>query len=293
MTETVTANAATHRKTAFVLAGGGSLGAVQVGMLKALAEHGLKPDMIVGASAGAINGAYVAACPDVEGVRALEQLWLTTRRRDVFPMNLRTVTRLLVRRDFLLSSDGLLSLIERNLPYRRLEEAAVPIHVVTTDFLSGANIVISSGPAAAAIVASCAILAAFPTVNIAGRHLADGGIASNTPIKVAAALGARRIIVLPTGHACALRLPPYGAIASALHGLSLLVVGQIVKELETLDSAVQFHVVPSLCPVATSAYDFSQTAELIERAAAQSRAWLAAGGLEHSDIPDALRPHDH
>ena len=281
------------RKTAFVLAGGGSLGAVQVGMLKALAELGVRPDLVVGASVGAINGAYVAARPGVDGVKELERLWLTTKRRDIFPMSARTITRLLVRRDFLLSNDGLLTLIRSNLPYRRLEDATTPIHIVTTDFLTGATIVKSSGPAAEAVVASCAIPAAFPTVPLDGRHLADGGIASNTPITVAAGLGAKRIIVLPTGHACALKTPPYGAIASALQGLSLLVAGQIVKELEALDASVTFHVVPSLCPVSNSAYDFSKTGELIERAAAQSRDWLASGGLERSDIPDALRPHDH
>ncbi len=293
MTSTQAALQTGARKTAFVLAGGGSLGAVQVGMLKALAEHGVMPDMVVGASVGAINGAYVAARPDVEGIGNLERLWLTTRRRDIFPLSVRTLTRLLVRRDFLLSNDGLLALIKAHLPYRRLEDAPIPIHVVTTDFLTGATIVMSSGPAAEAVVASCAIPAAFPTVHLGGRFLADGGIASNTPIKAAVDLGARRLIILPTGHACALRTPPYGAIASAMHGLSLLVAGQIVKELETLDPSIDFHVVPSLCPVANSAYDFSRTEQLIERASQQSRAWLLGGGLTRSDIPDALRPHDH
>ena len=72
------------KKTAFVLAGGGSLGAVQVGMLKALAAHRVVPDLIVGASAGAINGAYVAARPDTSGIQELERLWTTTKRSDIF-----------------------------------------------------------------------------------------------------------------------------------------------------------------------------------------------------------------
>jgi NTE family protein len=280
-------------KTAYVLAGGGSLGAVQVGMLKALAAHGLKPDFIVGASAGAINGAYAAARPDVEGISELERLWTTTHRRDIFPFNARTLTRLLIKRDFILETGALQSLIERHLPYRRLEDAPVPIHIVTTDFLSGEMIVLSSGPAAQAIVASCAIPAAFPSVQIGKRHLADGGLVSNTPIKLARDLGATRLIILPTGHACALKLPPTGAISSALHGLTLLVAGQIVKELETLDAGCSFHVVPSLCPLGTTAYDFTHTRALIDRAEEQARDWLNAGGLERCDIPDALRPHSH
>jgi NTE family protein len=250
-------------KTAYVLAGGGSLGAVQVGMLKALAEHGVRPDIVVGASAGAINGAYAAARPDVEGIRELERLWMTTKRRDIFPFNARTLTRLLVKRDFILETGALQELIGRNLPYQRLEDAPIPIHIVTTDFLSGEMVVLSKGPAAEAIVASCAIPAAFPSVAIGKRYLADGGLVSNTPIKLARDLGATRLIILPTGHACGLQLPPTGAISSALHGLTLLVAGQIVKELETLDVDCDYHVVPSLCPLGSSAYDFRTPAHLL------------------------------
>ena len=154
--------------TAFVLAGGGSFGAVQVDMLKALIGHGVKPDLVVGASAGAINGAYLAGRPDVAGIQDLERLWLTTNRRDIFPLTMRTWVRVLVKRDFLLDPSGLLALIDRNLPYRHLEDAAVPIHIITTDFLSGAMRVLSTGPAARAVVASCAIPAAFPSIEIGG-----------------------------------------------------------------------------------------------------------------------------
>jgi NTE family protein len=259
------------------LAGGGSLGAVQVGMLKALVAHGIVPDLVVGASAGAINGAYFAGRPDAGGIAELERLRVTTKRSDIFPLSLSTLSRIFVHRDFLLSFDGLRALIMRHLPYERLEHAAVPIHVVATDFLSGELHALSSGPAAQAIVASCAIPAAFPTVEIAGRFLAAGGLTSNTPIRLARDLGAERLIILPTGHACGLARPPTGAIASALHGLTLLVAGQIVYELGTLDVACRFHAAPSLCPLETSAYDFSNTLGLIDRC----------------DIPGALRPHKH
>ena len=281
------------QKTAFVLAGGGSLGAVQVGMLKALAEESVSADMVVGSSVGSINGAYYAARPDRDGVAELERLWVTTKRSDIFPFGFRTLTRVIAKRDFLLSGDGLISLIERNLPYSKIENARIALHIVTTDFLSGEVVVHSSGPAARAIAASCAIPAAFPTMEINGRHLADGGLASNTPVKIAVQRGARRLIVLPTGYSCALRKPPQGAIASALHGISLLTTGQIVNELEVISEEIEYHVVPSLCPVTTSAYDFSQTRILIERAAIQTRQWLADGGLTKREIPDTLRPHNH
>lgn len=293
MTAAISDSCGATTKTAFVLAGGGSLGAVQVGMLKALMVHGVRPDLVVGASAGAINGAYLAGRPDRAGMADLERLWVATRRHDIFPLTLRRLARVLVRRNHLLEPDGLLALLERHLPYQRLEQASVPIHIVTTDFLSGEMHVISTGPAAQAVVASCAIPAIFPSVAVDRRHLADGGITSNTPIRLARDLGATRLIILPTGHACAAKAPPVGAMASALQGLTLLVAGQIVRELETLDTSCDFHVVPSLCPLGTAAYDFSRTRDLIDRAERSTADWLASGGLERCDIPDALRPHHH
>ena len=94
-------------KTAFVFAGGGSFGAVQVGMLHALVEHGVKADFVVGSSVGAINGAYFAGDPTMSGVTQLEKLWLSIRRRDIFRVDLRTAASFLWRRDFLMSSAGL------------------------------------------------------------------------------------------------------------------------------------------------------------------------------------------
>lgn len=280
-------------KTAFVFAGGGSLGAVQVGMLHALMERGVRADFVVGSSVGAINGAYFAGDPTIGGVRHLEKLWLGLRRSDIFPMNLRTAASFLWRRDFLVSSAGLRRLIETHLPYRLLEDAAIPVHVVATNLLSGDAVILSRGLASDAIIASSAIPAAFPPVSIEGRYLVDGAITSNTPVKVAVSLGARRLIVLPTGFACALQDPPHGAVANALHALTLLIARQLVFELEQLDSAIDFAIVPTLCPLIGSAYDFSRSAELIAVAAQSTLQWIAGGGLNRREIPGGLRAHDH
>jgi NTE family protein len=106
-------------------------------------------------------------------------------------------------------------------------------------------------------------------------------------------LGAKRLIVLPTGYACARETPPQGAIANALHALTLLMSRQVRSELESLDEGIDFHVDPPLCPLKGSPYDFSQTAELIERAAAGTDAWLADGGLERREIPHQMNAHKH
>jgi NTE family protein len=89
--------------------------------------------------------------------------------------------------------------------------------------------------------------------------------------------------------------PPSGAIAiaSALHAFTLLIARQVTYGLESLDAEIDFHVVPPLCPLIGSPYDFSHTSELIERAAASTDAWLANGGLERRIIPGQLRAHSH
>lgn len=283
----------THKKTAFVFAGGGSLGALQVGMLKALVARGVTADLVVGASVGAVNAAYYAGRPSVEGVAELEQLWRRMRSEDIFPLNWRALARFAWRRDYLVDARGLGNILDRNLPYAMIEDAAVPLGIVTTDFLSGLPVVLRDGPAAKAVLASCAIPAAFPPVRLGDRILADGGIASNTPVRAAVDLGATRLIVLPTGHACAMANPPPGAIASALHSLMLLISGQLVRDLEVLPDEIDFHVVPALCPLSVNPLDFSQTARFIDTLAAQTADWLEAGGLEQRRIPDTMRLHHH
>jgi NTE family protein len=280
-------------KTAFVLAGGGSFGAVQVGMLRELVAAGVVPDFVVGSSVGAINGAYFAGASTPEGVAQLEAIWRGLRRRDVFPVTWRGVLGLIARRDYLIDPVGLRTLLEQRLPYRNLEDAAIPIHVVATDVLDGGTVKLSAGPAAEAVLASCAIPAAFPPVRIGERRLMDGGVASNTPISTAVELGAGRVIVLPAGFACALESPPRGAIANALHGITLIIARQLVAEVQRFRERAEIVTVPPLCPLAVSPYDFSHAGELIERAAAQTRGWLARGGLGKHGVPEALRPHSH
>ncbi len=262
-------------------------------MLKALAEFGVFPDMVVGTSVGSINAAYLAGRPTLEGVNELEKLWLDLRRDQLFPFTLRSLARFVRRRDFLLDSAALYALIDRKLPYDRLEHAQIPVHIVTTDLLTGRTIVLSQGPAAAAIVASCSIPAAFPAVVIDGRFLADGGITSNTPVKTAADLGATRLVVMPTGYACGMTRPPQQVVASAIHGLNLMMCAQVVRDLEALPPTTSYHVVPSLCPLDVSSIDFSQTARLIDRAQRVAADWIAAGGLKTYSVPSVMRPHSH
>jgi NTE family protein len=281
-------------RTAFVLAGGGSLGAVQVGMLKALTAKGIVPDLVVGASVGAINGAYFATAPSSDGLARLERVWLGLQSTDIFPLSpVNSLLAILGRRDFLISPARLRALIESELPSERIEHAKIPCYVVATDVLEGTEVCLSTGPLAPALLASAAIPAVFPSVSIDGRHLIDGGVANNTPISSAVKLGASRIIVLATGLSCALEEPPRGAVALALHAVNLMVMRQLVSDIELFSRRAELIVLPPLCPIAVSSYDFSQTADLVHRAEAKTRLWLRQNGLQSRGAPDELLPHVH
>ena len=279
--------------TAFVFAGGGSLGSIQAGMLRVLAANGLVPDMVVGSSAGAVNAAFYAGYPTIQGVKQLENIWRSLRRQDVFPIAWRNLMGIARQGKYLVASNGLRRLCELHLPYRDCSAARMPLHIVATNMLSGGRVVISKGPVVDAVMASTAIPAAFAPVLIDGQYLVDGAISSNTPIKVAVACGARRLIILPTGYACALDRPPQGVVASALHALTLLIARQLLSELRELDPGIEYRIVPPLCPLSRSPYDFSSTGELIERAARSTEEWLASGGMDRRDIPHTMNTHAH
>ena len=145
--------------TAFVLSGGGSLGAVQVGMLAALEARGFRPDLLVGTSVGALNAAYLGAngC-DAEAVDGLAAIWRKLRHADVFPIDpLRQTLAAAGRRPSLCSRRPLRRLVEANLPITELEEARIPLHIVATDVMSGVEVLLSSGDAISAVLASAAI----------------------------------------------------------------------------------------------------------------------------------------
>jgi len=294
MAQIDTARHAGSSRTAFVLAGGGSLGAVEVGMLQALLEWGEQPSFIVGASAGAINAAYFAGDPTMDGVDRLARLWCALRRRDLFPVNWHNVLGILRRRDYLVDSVGLRALLERHMTYHRLEQAAMPVHIVASDMLTGEEVLLSTGSVVDAVLASAAIPGVFPPVQIDGRQLVDGGVANNTPISTAIRLGATRVIVLPTGFACAISHVPPGAIARAMHALSLLVSRQLVHDAEHYaGSSIELRIVPSLCPLHTSPYDYSAADGLIAQSKTCARQWLERGGLATGEIPGSLRDHKH
>lgn len=281
--------------TAFVLSGGGSLGAVQVGMLQALTERGHTPDLLVGTSAGAINAAYVAGHgTGKESLEVLASLWQGLRRNDAFPLSpARLLLGLLGRRPSVFSSDGLRRLLERNLPYALLEDAAIPVHVVATEFRSGEEVLLSSGDAVSAVLASTAIPGLHPAVERDGKVLVDGGLADNAAISQAVALGADRVFVLPTGFACALREAPRTPFAAALQALSFLTQQRLIHDVSAFAGQVDLRLIPPLCPLSVSPADFSRAPELVARARQSAGAWLDDGRDQLPHPERFLSLHHH
>ena len=281
--------------TAFVLSGGGSLGAVQVGMLQALAAHGIEPDLLVGTSAGAMNAAWVAAHGmSTDSLADLAEVWIQLRRRDVFPLDVRTAVRgLLGHSPAVTSASRLNLLVTTHAGVDTLEEAKIPVHLVTADLISGQNVTISTGPLATAVLASAAIPGIFPPVLREGRYLSDGGVAHHTGVAQAVDLGATLIYVLPAGTPCALLAPPSSAIGMALHALTLLIEQRLAREVAELAGAATIKVLPPLCPLRTSAADFSHGAELIDRARQASLDWIATGDINLPAPERFLATHRH
>lgn len=281
--------------TAFVLSGGGSLGAVQVGMLQALATRGVAPDLLIGTSAGALNAGFVAGHGStVDALDDLADIWAGLRRRDVFPLQPGRLGAAAVGRAPSLCPNGSLRrLIGSHIVFDRLEDSPVPLHVVTTDVRSGEEVVLSAGSAVDAILASAAIPAVFPSVRIGDRDLIDGGVADNAAVSHAIALGAEIVYVLPTGYACALDEPPASPLSSAMHALTLLIEQRLILEVAHLADHADIRVLPPLCPLSVSSTDFRHGTLLIERARTSTERWLDEGGPRLAQPERFLSLHRH
>lgn len=279
--------------TAFVLTGGGSLGVVQVGMLAALRDHGVEPDLLVGTSAGAINAAYLAGPRGTEDrLSSLAALWLRMRRRDLFVVSARRwVAAALGTAPSLFSDDALTGLIERHLGFDRLEDAEVPVHVVVTDLVTGVGAALTHGSAVSAVLASAAVPGLLPPVAHHGRTLVDGGVGEFDAVRHAAAWGAEDVYLIPAGYPCA-GPPPNTALGTILTSLSLLLHRHLMAQLRDYDGAARVHVLPPLCPLSVSPADFTHASHLLQRSHRDTAAWLA-DGMDTSFPTRALALHRH
>lgn len=250
---------------AFVLTGGGSLGAIHAGMLEALYERDIAPDVIIGTSVGAINSTFVASRPQtVETARSLGDVWRRLRRSQVFPVDFAVgLLGFAGRRSHLVPNRALRRLISRHAQFADLADSPIPLRVIATDALTGEELLLDRGNAVQAVLASAAIPGVFPPVPWGDRILIDGGVSNYAPISHALDLGADQVYVLTSGAACGLLAPPKGAIPSMLHSASFLVTSRLIVEMRHVEDRARFVVLPAPCPLRVAPHDFNQAAELI------------------------------
>jgi NTE family protein len=265
------------RPTAFVFAGGASLASIQAGTLRALMEAGHRPDIVVGTSSGALNAALLAARPDPATVDTMIRTWSSYRRRDLFPVNPRTLLRGAAGRGgHLVPNTGLRRAISSTLPIRRLEDAEVPLHVVAADASSGEPVELSEGDAVEALVACCALPGLYPPVRVDGRLLVDGGLAEDPPLGTAVRNGAAVAYVLPVGWPPVDRPYPRRAWFRFLYALDHLYWRVALAELERWSDECEVYVLPSPPISDLSPIGFNASQKLIDEAYSMARRWLRA-----------------
>lgn len=179
----------------FVLSGGGSLGAAQVGAMRALIESGITPDVLVGCSVGALNAAFVAVDPTLERVIQLQRLWGSLAREHVFGRG-RGILHAVRGHDHLYESQALRALVANWVPVGDLSQTAVPCHVVTTDLEAGRPRWWTEGPTVEVLTASACLPGLFPPVSLEGRLHVDGGVTVPVPVEHGMETGAQRVWVL-------------------------------------------------------------------------------------------------
>ncbi|WP_063770886.1 patatin-like phospholipase family protein, partial [Streptacidiphilus neutrinimicus] len=262
------------------------LGACEVGMLRALLEAGIVPDLVVGTSVGAVNGAVVAASPTVAAVEGLADLWGQVR---VFSGSLiGRMNRVARSRTHLYSAEPLRRLLEEHLPAgtSRIEELPVRFQCVAAGIERAAEHWFTQGPLVEAVLASCAVPGLFPPVAVDGEHFLDGGLANSIPVGRAVALGARRVFVLQVGRIEEPLAVPRQPWEVASVAFEIARRNRFARDMEDLPPGVEVHVLPtggSLGRVGARGQlryrDFALSALRIDRAHQASAAYLADRGL--------------
>ncbi len=271
----------THRPiTALVLAGGGTRGALQIGMLQVLTEHGFVPDRIYGSSVGAVNGVAFAGDPTRAGVERMTEIWTGLTRDIVYPQGrLHGPWLYLQQRDSVYVNAGLRRVIEEGITFERLEDAVIPVEVVATSLTDGRERWFTYGPAVDAVLASTAIPAIFPPVEIDGERFIDGGVVNNVPIRRAIDSGATRIVVLLCAPPVHTPEAPRRPVEAMLNALLISIHARFAREMTQLPAGVEVIVCSGTEEATREFDDFSTTAALIAEGRAEAAEVVRRYGL--------------
>ncbi|WP_433431763.1 patatin-like phospholipase family protein [Nonomuraea sp. CA-141351] len=268
-------------ETAFVLGGGGVLGAHEVGMLQALDEAGISPDLVVGTSVGALNGAVIAAAPS-EAVGRLVSLWRSDVVRTAFAGSWVARLSTLAKTGTHLHSLGpLRALLSETVPVSRFEELELPFQCVAASVERAAAHWFTGGPLVDAVLASCAVPGLLPPVVIGGEHFYDGGLVHSIPVGRAVRLGAKRVFVLHVGRIERPLAPPRRFWEVGMVAFEIARRHRFAEDMASLPPGVEVHVMPAGVtePLSTLRYrNVSQISACIERAYTASSHYLRNRG---------------
>jgi NTE family protein len=279
------------RPLAYVLGGGGSRGAVQLGMLQALANTDLRPDLVIGTSVGSLNGAILASDPDHAALK-LTEIWPRIDRQQVFPGGffMKTLAATAAGRPYVFDPTPLSDLLHEYLPVSRIEDLEVPFTAIATDLDTGVRVEMDSGDLRTALLASSAVPIAFPWVDREGRRLVDGGLVANVPVRQAVARGARSVMVLDCGIFGAEGRWSQGIMGVAVQAFAIAGRQQVTVDLEVAaDVPVLYFPVPASIP--TTIFDFESTAALASESYEQGMIALEAlaqRGPQHAQLAPGL-----
>ena len=231
---------------AFVLGGGGVLGAVEVGMVRALFEAEIRPEIIVGTSIGAMNGALVAADPTISVIGRLVELWASKQARDVFGDSApRQLARLARAGTHLHSPAPLRAMLDRELRgIHRFEDLPVRFECCAASIEHAAEHWFTSGPLVDAVLASAAVPGLLPPIAIDGQHYIDGGIVNSIPVGRAVELGATTVYVLQVGRIDRPLIAPRNVVEVARVAFEISRRHRFAREMAAVPPDVTVHVLP-------------------------------------------------
>jgi NTE family protein len=269
---------------AFVLSGGGNRGALQTGALQALFAHGIQPDLIVGTSAGALNGAYIALYPSLEGANQLADIWRATRQSDVFPGNMLTMAwRFVTGQDSLFDDTALRRYVESRLPSDRptFGDVSVPLYVTGANINTNTLYLFGEDPMARlvdAIMISSAIPPELPPVELNGYQYMDGGLVSVVPIEIAMEKGATEIYAVNVSYAGGPQPAVHGLYNVVRRSITTLLYQQLLDDLEEAaeaGDALKLHHISIRAFGDLPITDFNHMAEMVEEGRRITEDYLA------------------
>jgi NTE family protein len=232
--------------TAFVLGGGGVLGAAEVGMLRALLERGIKPDLVVGTSIGAVNGAVVAAYPTEAAIHRLVEVWASPATKDIYGDSYARQLGRFAKNSHLHSPAPLLRLLNRTLGEdTTFGDLPVRFQCCAASIERAAEHWFTAGPLVPAVLASSSVPGLLPPVQLAGEHYIDGGVVNSIPVGRAAALGATTIFVLQVGRVDRPLRPPRRYLDVAQVTFEIARRHRFAREMAELPAGVTAHVLPT------------------------------------------------